>query len=380
MVAPEWWRAIARRRATTHPGSLMRYLVTGASGFVGRALTRHLLDAGIQVHALVRDPTQAEAADRTEGTTTLTGATLFRGSVADPNEIAAAAERCDVVVHTAAVTTHRASRRVLGWVNVAGTENVLAAARHAGCKRLVHLSCTDVTLHTRPRNGWNEDMALSHPPLNAMAATKLEAEERVIGAGDETLETIALRPALVWGPGDTTTLPHLYREALDGGITMVGTGDNLVASTYIDNLVRAIVAAANATDAAGGVYHVTDGEMTLAHELYGGFAEVAALPVPKPGPRYRMAFALAWARQRFDKPGLWPADVAHRGQTATFDQKRALADLDWEPSTRIADGMEALRAWVAQVGGAEKVAAMARVVPSEDTIDAQVRVADAAAS
>ena len=114
MVAPEWWRAIARRRATTHPGSLMRYLVTGASGFVGRALTRHLLDAGIQVHALVRDPTQAEAADRTEGTTTLTLAdfgidTSKLGPTASTVEMYLVVEGIRLLREGGAVIVHRAA-------------------------------------------------------------------------------------------------------------------------------------------------------------------------------------------------------------------------------------------------------------------------------
>src|ERR1700759_1232403 len=116
------------------------YLVTGATGFVGRALTRRLLADGHAVHAAVRSR---------EAATGLEGASVHELSLADPNAIAAIASGVEVLYHCAAENSTRAVPAAFGWINVAGTENVLNAARAAGVRRVVHLSCADATLIDR---------------------------------------------------------------------------------------------------------------------------------------------------------------------------------------------------------------------------------------
>src|SRR5688572_3871630 len=104
----------------------MKVLVTGATGFAGGAVARRLLSRGDVVHVLARDPEGAAAK-----ALAALGAKVHAGSVGDPNEVLAAAARCELVVHAAAVRSPHASPRALSWVNVAGTENVINAARHA---------------------------------------------------------------------------------------------------------------------------------------------------------------------------------------------------------------------------------------------------------
>ena len=349
---------------------IMRYLVTGAAGFVGRAIVRRILAEGDEAHALVRDRGAAE--DLAEA-----GATVHEGTVGDPNGVAEAARGAHVLVHCAAVSSHRAARRALRWTNVAGTENVVNAAKHAGCERLVHVSCADVTLCNEDRVHWNEDRELSHPPLDEHARTKLLAEELAMSANGSELEVVSLRPALLWGPGDRTHLPALVREAQasGGAIRLVGSGENLLATTYIDNFVEAVMSACEVTKAAGRIYYVVDGDFLDAREFFDQLSRAVGVAQPKSGPPYPLAYALALARQRMGSAGWWPTDVIHRGKSTQFDAQRAMNDLDWEPHTSVAEGMKALAAWAISVGGPDAIASMYRPPATSGSVDADVAAA-----
>ncbi len=346
----------------------MRYLVTGAAGFLGTAVARRALAEGDEVVALVRDGARAAALEEA-------GATVRIATIGDPNAVAEAAKGCEVVVHCAAVTSHRAARRALRWTNVAGTENVINAARHAGCARVVHVSCADVTLSNEDRVNWNERRELSHRPIDEHARSKLLGEEIALSQNGQGIEVTALRPAILWGPGDRTHLPGLVREALPSGLRLVGAGKNLVSTTYVDNFVDAVLAAAEVEKAAGNAYYITDGAFLEAHELFGQLSEAIGLPRPRRGPPLGIAYAVAWARMRLGAGGWWPTDVVQRGRSTYFDHQSACADLDWEPRVTVDEGMRRLAEWAKEVGGPEAIAAMYRAPATASSVDAEVAAA-----
>ena len=347
----------------------VRYLVTGAAGFVGTAVVRRVLGEGDTAVAVVRDAASERARALRDA-----GAEVVEKTVGDPKGIAAAAKGCEVVVHCAAVASHRAARRALRWTNIAGTENVVNAARHAGCERVVHVSCADVTLSNQDRVHWNEARALERQPLDDHARTKQLAEELALAASTRGVEVTAVRPALLWGPGDETHLPALAREGLAGGIRLVGSGETFIATTYIESLVDAIVEAAEVEAAAGNAYYVTDGDLLEAREFFGQVSEAVGLPRPRTGPGFSLAYALAWARMRVGGDGLWPTDVIHRGRSTHFDCQSAMTDLGWSPRP-MAEGMSALAAWVKERGGAQAIAALGRAPAPASYVDAEVAAA-----
>lgn len=346
----------------------VQVLVTGATGFVGGTVVRRYLDAGHEVHLLARRPEAAQPlVDR--------GARLHVGTVGDPNEIAAAARGAEVVVHAAAVASHRADRTALEWVNVAGTENVLRAARHVGCRRLVHISCADVDLADQDRVQWNEDRHLDRSPLDAHGRSKRLAEDLVLSASGHGIETTALRPATVWGPWDTTTLPGLCREGRRGGVRLAGGGGNLVSITYIDHLVDAVVAAAVADPAPGRVYQIADGEFLTAAEFYGALCRAAGLPPPRTGFTYALPYMVAALREGLRAPGLWRTDVVRRGRSIYLDHGRAIQELGCEPHVPFDEGMERTAAWVREAGGPEAVARLERKPATRQDVAAQIALA-----
>ncbi len=346
----------------------VKILVTGASGFVGGAVVARLVAAGDEVHALVR---REEDARRIEEA----GARPFLGGLGDPNEIAAAARGCKLAVHAAAVASHRASPHALRWTNVAGTENLLRAARHVGVARVVCVSCADVTLGGEDRHGWNEDRVAQRPLLDEHARSRRLAEDLALSSAG--LEVCALRPPFVWGAGDTGTLPHLCAEGLaTRGLALFGDGRNVVASLHVENLADAVLAALEAGDVAGRVWHVADAEFLDASEFFGMFSRACGLPPPRPGRApLALSFAAARVRAALGAQGPWPTDVARRALPCQLDVSRATRDLGWSARVSVDEGMRALAAWVEAQGGPAALAARVRPPADDASVAAQIHAA-----
>ena len=303
-------------------------------------------------------------------------ARVYQGSLGDPNRIRDASRGADVVVHTAAASHPQASIEALRWVNVAGPENVVRAAAAAGVRRVVHVSCADVTLANVDRVHWDESRSLGAAPLGEHARTKQLGEELVLAESGSEIEVVAVRPSLVWGPGDRSTLPRLLYEALhSGGLRLIGRGENLVSVIYIDHLVDAILACADKGTGGRG-YYVTDNEFLEATEFYGELSTAAGIPRPRTGYPLAVEYALAWMRERTSGGGLTRTDVVHRGRPTFFNIQDAISELGFEPRIPLDEGMRRLSEWIRSEGGAETLAGQQRPVPDGASVADMVQAAN----
>lgn len=351
-------------------------LVTGATGFVGSALVTRLLRDGNTVRVLARDVARAQQLRERDESTQLD---VRIASLGDPNAISDAADGVDVVYHCAAENSPDVPQRSLAWINVAGSENVLSAARHAGVRRLIHVSCADVTLINRDRLNWKETRQLDELPIDAVCHTKQLAEELVLSGSSGSLEVVALRPAWVWGPGDRRTLPGICREAARGRVSLCGSGENLLPTTYIDNLIDALLLAARAKDVAGRAYHVVDGETLNAREFLAQLCAALGLAAPARSV-YALAYTAAWIRERAGLSGTKRAEVARRGRSALFDTVASARELGYTPKVTVEHGMKALADWAAQQGGPSALAALERKPSTATEVDDLIRIADTAST
>ncbi|MGB8328978.1 MAG: NAD(P)-dependent oxidoreductase [Polyangiales bacterium] len=315
----------------------MRCLVTGATGFIGGAVLRGLEAAGYEVVAYVREGSDSRP---------IRDVQRVVGDLGDPNRLALAAANCDAMVHAAGLADASASPDSLGWAHVAGTENAINAAKQAGCRRMIHVSCADVTLHDGPRSFWNEDDAPPRP-LGALARTKLQAEELVRVSGRRGFRTTVLRPALVWGPGDRTHLPGWEQEAHDGGIRIIGGGKKLMATTYIANLTHAVLCSLQTKLTTGNVYYIVDTELSLSRDFFTELSTALGWSAPRSAGPYRWA----WVCSRIGLSSLHPTQVVRRGQTSAFETTRAKRDLGYEPVVTRAQAMAELAAWYRETRG-----------------------------
>ena len=314
--------------------SSVRCLVTGATGFVGGGILRGLQGAGHDVVAYVRESADSRSLQDVE---------RIVGDLGDPNRLAVAAAGCDAVVHAAGIADPAADSDALGWAHIAGTENVINAAKQAGCKRLIHISCADVTLHDGPRSFWGEDQAPPRP-VGELAHSKLQAEELVRVSGKRGFRTTVLRPALVWGPGDTTHLPGWKAEAEDGGIRIVGGGKKLMATTFIGNLAHAARLALEKQLTTGNVYYIVDTELAVSRDFFTDVSSALGWSTPRSAGPYWWA----WISCRTGLSSLHPTQVIRRGQTSAFEMNRAKTDLAYEPIVTREQGMTAIADWYRQ--------------------------------
>lgn len=253
----------------------MKILVTGGGGFLGQALCRGLVERGHDVASFNRGHYPALDA---------LGVRQVRGDLADREAAIAAAQGADAIFHNAAKAGAWGSYDGYHQANVVGTQNVLDACRAHGIGKLVYTSTPSVTHRaTRPVEGLGADEVPYGENFQApYATTKAIAEKAVLAANDANLATIALRPRLIWGPGDQQILPRLVERARAGRLRIVGDGDNKVDTTYIDNAAQAHFDAfdhlAPGSACAGRAYFVSNGEPWPMRKLLNALLAAAGAP------------------------------------------------------------------------------------------------------
>jgi nucleoside-diphosphate-sugar epimerase len=327
----------------------MKALVTGGGGFLGQAVVRGLRRRDAQVRSFSR---QAHA-----GLDAL-GVEQCRGDLADAAAVDAAVAGCDVVFHVAAKPGIWGEYEAYHRVNVTGTQNVIAACRRHGVRKLVYTSSPSVVFDGRDMEGADESVPYSVNYAARYAAhypkTKAMAEQLVRAANDAQLATVSLRPHLIWGPGDNHLLPRLVARARAGQLARIGARVNLIDTVYVDNAAEAHLLAAErlapGSPAAGKVYFISQGEPVPMWEMVNRLLEAAgAPPVTRSVPVW-LALALAWGFETAHRATRNPREprltrfVVHEMSTAHwFDISAARRDLGYAPAVSIAAGLEILK-------------------------------------
>lgn len=324
--------------------------MTGGGGFLGGAVVRALLARGDEVRSLARGAYPALDA---------AGVRTFRGDVADLDAVRRAAAGCDVVFHVAARAGIGGPAAAYRRANVDGTRTVVVACRAERVGRLVHTSTPSVVHAGRDISGGTEDLPYPARHGAAYPATKAAAERTVLAANGPDLATVALRPHLVWGPGDRHLVPGLVERARAGRLRLVGDGRALVDSTVVDNAADAHLLAADAltaarSPAAGRAYFVSNGEPRPVGDLVNGILAAAGLPpvratVPLPVAVAAGAVAeMAWRLLRRDGDPPLTRFLARQLATAHwFDLTAVRRDLGYAPRVSLDEGLRRLAAALA---------------------------------
>lgn len=320
---------------------MSQVFVTGGSGFVGRNLIPALRARGDAVRALARS-------DAAAASVTSLGAIAVRGDLDDVEALRAGMLGCDRVYHAAAHTQEWGTREEFERVTVAGTRHLLAAARAAGARRVIHVSSEAALLDGSPLVRVDETRPLPTHPLPLYPASKTASEALVRAANDARLETVVVRPRLIWGAGDTSLLPQLVEGVRSGRFRWIDGGRHLTSTCHVANVVEGLLLAAD-TGRAGEVYFLTDGEpvefrsfLTRLLATQGVRVGDASLPRGLARVIARVGEALWRGLSLPGKPPVTRMVVHLFGEEVTVDDSKARREMGYRGATSIEAGLAAL--------------------------------------
>jgi nucleoside-diphosphate-sugar epimerase len=322
-------------------------LVTGGGGFLGGAIVRRLVERGVRVRSFSRgDYPDLRAL----------GVELFHGDLADADAVNRAVCGCDVVFHVAAKAGVGGRYRDYFRANVTGTRNVLAACTRHGVPKLVYTSSPSVVFDGRDMEGVDESVPYPRHYEAHYPRTKASAERLALTANGAALATVALRPHLIWGPGDNHLIPRLVARARAGRLRRIGTANKLIDTVYIDNAAEAHLLAADrlfrGSPVSGKVYFITQGEPIPLWDLVNRILAAAGLPpvrrnIPRglartAGALAELVYAVCWP----DAEPPMTRFLARELSTAHwFNIDAARRDLGYAPTVTTEEGLVQLAEW-----------------------------------
>ena len=324
----------------------MTILVTGGAGFLGQALCRGLLERGHKVRSFQRNHSRELDA---------LGVEQVLGDLADAEAVREAALGSVAIFHNAAKAGAWGSYDSYHRPNVIGTDNVIAACRAHGIRKLVYTSTPSVTHRaTHPVEGGTAETVPYGEHFKApYGTTKTIAEKAVLAANDATLATVALRPRLIWGPGDNQLLPRLVERAKAGRLRLIDGGRNRIDTTYIDNAAQAHFDAFDRLEpgaaCAGKAYFISNAEPRESREIINALlAAVGAPTVDKTLP-FGAAYAIGAVCEALwhvlplkGEPPLTRFLAEQLSTTHWYSMAPATRDLGYVPRVTIEQGLERL--------------------------------------
>lgn len=320
-------------------------LVTGASGFLGSAIIRLLYAQGWQIKALQRrhiPQPQCSAID------------IIYGDLSHHDTVVDAAKDCQIIFHVAAKAGVWGNYQDYYQSNVLGTQNVLAACQVHGIDRLIYTSTPSVVFDGKHQSGINESTPYPQTFFTAYQQTKALAEKMVLSANSRRLATIALRPHLIWGPGDPHLLPRIIQRAKSGRLWLIGKQQQLIDHTYIDNAAQAHILAAGAltpdSRCAGKAYFISNGEPISMARFINDMLSAADLPTISKSMPTSLAYLLGGAMELSYKllrlqhePPLTRFLVRQLASSHYYDLTAAKRDFAYRPTIDLAQGMRLLK-------------------------------------
>ena len=319
-----------------------RVLVTGATGLIGGAAIRRLLDGGSSVRALARDPLRARGLLGGE-------VEVAAGDMTDPASLRSAVRGCSAVFHFAAVLNEFQPLRFYRAANVEGTRALAEAAIAAGVERFLHAS--SVAVYGLRASGRIDENSPRVRCGDSYGDTKLEAEELIRQmAAVRGLPAVIVQPTQVYGPGDRAWTSRPIELIRARRMLMVDGGRGLVSPISIDDLADGVLAAARAGRV--GESYILCGSSTISiRELFEAYARMLGVEGGLPSVPAWLAVALAGvaeaaARLSRTKPVFKRAEVRRSARRADFDGTKAREELGFTAKVTLEEGMRAVARWL----------------------------------
>ena len=322
--------------------SMKTVLITGATGFLGKHLTQRLSGGEFEVRVLIRNKNQANDLSAPN-------VQVYIGDVTQPETLAPAVQGADTIIHSAGMLgPAHAPIEEYRKVNAEGTQNLIDASRTAGSvERFVQVSSVGVLGPGKPKEIACE--GTPPKPTNTYEITKLEGEEIALDAARTGFPAVVVRPAWIYGPGDTRTV-KLFRMIAKKRFFIVGKAHNRQHPVYIDDVVSGVIRSAEIQGIEGRVYHLAGPDIVKVETLCQTVADELKVKLPPFRiPRW-VVLTPAYAVEMLYS--IWGGDppVDHRKVDffmieRAYSISRAKKEMGWEPQTRFKDGIAQTIQW-----------------------------------
>jgi len=335
----------------------LRYLITGATGFLGGHMAEACVARGSPVRTIARPTSDTSALQKL-------GVTIVPGDLTNTDTVRQALQDVDVVVHCAARVGDRGPVADYRPVNVGALRELLQACVGRPLHRFVHMSSLGV-YEARHHFGTDETEALPAVHIDGYTQTKVEAEQAVWEFHRvQHLPIVVLRPGFVYGPRDRTVMPKLIRRMRNGKIHYLGSDRRALNSIYIGNLVDAVFLAVDKPVAVGQAYNLTDGEEVSKRRFIEAVAGGMGIEPPRQRlPRWLAALAVRVLRHHVrrhgmdPKPLITPAQFKFMVLNLDFSIEKARRELGYHPRLPFDQAIRETMAWYREQGEALPAAA-----------------------
>ena len=321
-------------------------LLTGGTGFVGSHVADALTQRGDHIRALVREKSDTAHLHSLN-------VECVKGDFTDADAVRQAVEGVDAVIHCAAKVGDWGNVEEYRKINVEGLRVLLEAVRGKPLQRFVHLSSLGV-YEARHHYGTDESEPLPSQHIDGYTQSKVECETLALNEHRkyETPITI-LRPGFIYGPRDRTLLPRLAQRLKNDDVVYFAKGKNALNTTFVGNLVDAIMLALDKPEAVGEIFNITDGELVTKRRFFENVADGMGLSRPKMSIPIWLARILAkWRESKFrhqnrpEPPRITQAILKFAGLNLDFSIAKARMELGYTPTTSFNDGMEQAVRWL----------------------------------
>lgn len=251
-------------------------LVTGATGLIGSNLCKTLTEKGYKVRAVVRESSNISYLE------TLNNIEFFKSDIKDFNKLKDAFENIDIVYHCAAqLDIMDTLDNEHAITNIQGTRNVMEACLENSVKKIVYISTVGVTGILKDHYNEKEDAPYIKTG-NPYYDTKIDAERLVLSYYENNkLPVVIVRPGLVYGKNDRNILPAILPRLLKQQLFYVGSGNNDIALTSIDNLMQALLLVINKDGIEGEIFNITDDQGITLKEFIQSICKILEIKEPK---------------------------------------------------------------------------------------------------
>jgi nucleoside-diphosphate-sugar epimerase len=321
---------------------MIKMIVTGANGFIGRALVNKLKNENTKIVVLVRSNEQAEFFKQHH-------IEYIIGDITDRKSLLNLPD-ADILFHLAGVLDHTKGQNYLTEVNVKGTENILEICKIKNINRLVYLSTLAVVANGNELNNIDETYPLPAENIGIYAESKAKAEKLLLDYPNHKPEIIIVRSPFVWGNGDNFSIPMIIENINKGIFSWIENGEYLFATCHVENLAEGLYLA-GIHGKNKNIYFIQDSETTTLREFLSAILKSQNIKVPTKNTSLKMikficnVIELPWRilPLKSKAPTHLRETIALMGLPVTINSNKAKNEIKYYPVVSRIDGIEKLK-------------------------------------